>query len=260
LEYKFTDSHAHLSSSEVAEKADDMIVRAQKQSVQTIINVCTDKKSLEDGLLLQEKWEGVYCAAAVPPHDCEKDYEEDFALITKSSFNGDLVAIGETGLDFYYKDLPKEKQYACLKRHLDLAKEADLPVVFHCREAFSDLFKFCDDHFPKLRAAIHCFTGNKEEALEAVKRGWYISYSGIVTFKKSVELRETIKCIPLSHIFIETDTPYLAPQSKRGKQNEPSFLPETAQVIAEEKGIDISEVARATSENARKFFSIEALT
>ncbi len=255
MAYKFTDSHAHLSSTEVIDKADTLIVRAYEHNVGTIVNICTDRKSLEEGLILQEKWEGVFCTAAIPPHDCEKNYEEDFAFFSERALAMDLVAIGETGLDFYYKNLPREKQFTCLKRHLDLARDSGLPVVFHCREAFSELFQFCDEHFPDLRAVIHCFTGGINDALEAVNRGWYISFSGIVTFKKSDDLRACLKHIPLKQILIETDTPYLAPLSKRGKENEPSFLPETAQVIANEKGVDISEVARATSENARHFFA-----
>ncbi len=256
LEYKFIDSHAHLSSPEVGEEAEWMILRAYKKKVETIINVCTDSDSLRRGLMLQKKHPGVFSAAGTPPHDIEGDYEEDFSFIASQAQEKKLVAIGEIGLDYYYKELPKEKQFVCLERYLSLAQECGLPVIFHCREAFSDLFSFCDENFRGIQAVLHCFTGNIEEAEEVVKRGWYVSFSGIVTFKKSEALRETLQVVPLEQLLIETDTPYLAPQSKRGKPNEPSYLPEIAEVIALEKKTDVLEIAEATSANARRLFSL----
>jgi TatD DNase family protein len=163
--------------------------------------------------------------------------------------------VGETGLDYHYEHLPKAVQKECLSRYLALAVETALPVIFHCRNAFEDLFSITDTEYPRHSPAIlHCFTGTLDEATEVIKRGWHLSLSGIVTFKKSDSLREVAKIIPLSQLLIETDTPFLAPQTQRGKPNEPSFLPEIALCIAAVKGIDVEEVARATSENAKRLF------
>jgi len=151
----------------------------------------------------------------------------------------------------------RKVQQLFLKRYLHLAAETQLPVIFHCREAFEDLFAIADLEYPKRAPAIlHCFTGTMAEAEEVIERGWHLSLSGIVTFKKSEALRQVAKEIPLSQLLIETDSPYLAPQSRRGQQNEPSFLPETAACIAAVKNISLEEVVRATSENAAQLFRL----
>ena len=154
----------------------------------------------------------------------------------------------------------KQIQKIFLKRYLRLAYSTDLPVIFHCREAFDDLFAITKDEFTKngkyLPAVLHCFTGTSEEAQEVLERGWLISFSGIVTFKRSEQLRLVVKETPLTQMLIETDTPYLAPQTRRGKSNEPAFIEEIAQVIASVKQIDVKEVCRQTWENAKKIFRI----
>ncbi len=167
------------------------------------------------------------------------------------------MAVGETGLDYYYKELNPAIQQRFLVRYLHLAAECRLPVIFHCREAFADLFAIADGEYPKGAPAIlHCFTGTPKDAEHVFSRGWHLSLSGIVTFKKSDILREVAKMAPLKQLLIETDSPYLAPQSKRGKQNEPSFLPEMAHCIAAVKGISVDEIARATFENASRLFQM----
>lgn len=249
---KFFDSHAHLTSSQI-EDPDSLIIRAKEKGVEEIINICTDKLSLEKGLQLAKKWKNIFCTAAVTPQDVEEEEEEYFSMLSSSAFKKELVAIGETGLDFYYKEIDREKQIASLIRHLELAKKSGLPVIFHCRDAFQALFEVCDKHYSG-KALCHCFTGTLDEAQEVFKRGWLLSFSGIVTFKKSHSLREVTKKAPLHQILIETDTPYLAPESKRGKINEPSYLPEIAETIAREKNLSLDEVASATRENARLFF------
>lgn len=165
------------------------------------------------------------------------------------------MALGETGLDYYYEHSPKELQKKFLIQYFHLAIQTGLPVIFHCRDAFSDLFMLGDAEYKGKPALVHCFTGTVEEAKAALDRGWSISFSGIITFKKSEALREVVKYVPLSKMLIETDAPYLAPQSKRGSLNESSFLSETAQMIAELKQVSLETVAKATSENACAFFS-----
>jgi TatD DNase family protein len=251
----FFDSHAHLSSVEILPQINQVMFRAKVMGVSRILNICTDLPTLREGLLLQERFPEIKNAGATTPHDVEKEGEERFPLFADMAKSKQLVAVGETGLDYYYKELNPEIQKRFLKRYLHLAAECKLPVIFHCREAFADLFAVVDDEYPKGAPAIlHCFTGTPEEAEGVLSRGWYLSLSGIVTFKKSESLREVAKMTPLNQLLIETDAPYLAPQSKRGKQNEPAFVREIAEVIAAVKGIHLEEVARATFENAARLF------
>ncbi|MCC6128166.1 MAG: TatD family hydrolase, partial [Chlamydiae bacterium] len=216
----------------------------------------TDVESLRKGLLLSKKYPEVVNVGCTTPHDVEKEGESSFSEFDHAARSGHLKAIGETGLDYHYLHSSREIQKIFLKKYLALAVECDLPVVFHCREAFSDLFAIADDCYLGKSAILHCFTGTADEANEVIRRGWMISFSGILTFKKSESLREIAKTAPLSQILIETDSPYLAPQSQRGKINEPAFLPETAACIAKVKGISLSEVAGVTVDNARRFFRL----
>ena len=251
---KVIDSHAHLTSPEVLTDVDAVVARAKDAGVSQIINICTNRISLEEGLKLQKRCEGIYNTAATTPHDVEKDGEAFFPLVEVHC--DQLVAIGETGLDYYYEHSPKKLQREFLSRYFALAKKVDLPVVFHCRDAFEDLFAMGDEQFAGRKAVLHCFTGTLEEAKGCLDRGWLVSFSGIITFKRSEALREVVKFVPLDRLLVETDTPYLAPQSRRRKQNEPSFVIETAEKIAELKGVSLEEVERVTSENARQFFGL----
>lgn len=250
----FIDSHAHLTSPEIGADVDKIVDRANLAGVKAIINICTDRLSLEEGLALSKRKKGIFNTAATTPHDVAKEGESFFPFVQAHA--KELVAIGETGLDYYYEHSPKKAQQEFLSRYFDLAKSVYLPIIFHCRDAFDDLFSLADENYVDLPAVLHCFTGTKDEAKLCLDRGWYISFSGIITFKRSESLREIVKYIPLDHIFIETDTPYLAPQSKRGKQNEPAYLIEIAQKLAEIKGLTLSEVEKKTSENISRFFHL----
>ncbi len=251
----YFDSHAHLSSQQVLPDIDAVMARAKLKGVEQIINICTNPETLREGLILQDRFPQIKNAGATTPHDVEKEGDEVFEIFAEAGRKGQLVAIGETGLDYYYKELKADVQKRFLKKYLHLAVECNLPVIFHCREAFADLFSVVDAEYPKGAPAIlHCFTGTIQEAEEVLRRGWYLSLSGIVTFKKSEVLREVAKMTPLNQLLIETDTPYLAPQSKRGKQNEPGFLPETAACIALAKGIPVEDVARVTFNNGLSLF------
>lgn len=257
----FIDSHAHITSDTVFNSVETLLERAQNNHITDIINICTNAITLERGLCLSKKYPWIHTAAATTPHDVEKEGELLFPLMQKHAKNGDLVAIGETGLDYFYEHSPKELQKHFLKCYLHLALECNLPVVIHCREAFNDFFKILDSDYivdgKHAPGVLHCFTGTPEEAEEVLKRDWYLSLSGIVTFKKSTVLLEVAKRVPLNRLLIETDTPYLAPQSQRGKTNEPSYLPEIATVIANAKEITVQEVAKATSDNARHLFKLK---
>lgn len=250
----YCDSHAHLSSSEVLPDIDGVMARAKVAGVSKILNICTDPHTLREGFALQNRFPQIKNAGATTPHDVEKEGDEAFPIFEEAARSKKLVAVGETGLDYHYAHSNRETQKRFLAKYLQLAAEMGLPVIFHCREAFADLFSIADEF--KCKAALHCFTGTVEEAEGVLSRGWYLSLSGIVTFKKSEQLREVAKMVPLNQLLIETDAPYLAPQSKRGRQNEPAFLPETAQCIADVKKISVAEVAAATLQNGSQLFRL----
>ncbi len=193
---------------------------------------------------------------ATTPHDVDKEGEKAFPFMESAARSGALVAVGETGLDYHHYAETKELQKKFLRRYLALAKECHLPVIIHCREAFSDLFHILDEAGSELPGVLHCFTGTHAEAKEVIDRGWYLSLSGIVTFKKSQQLQEIAREVPLSQLLIETDAPYLAPDPYRGKQNEPAYLLSTAQFIANLRGLSLADLASATSHNARTLFNL----
>lgn len=256
----FTDSHAHLTSDEVYPVIDSVLERAKKCAIENIINICTDKKTLERGFLLHDKEPCVFNAGSTTPHDVEKEGALYFPLFEEAARSGKLVAVGETGLDYFYTHSNKQVQKEFFIKYCKLALDTNLPLIIHCRDAFADFFDITEKHYKTdgefAPLVLHCFTGSLADAKKIVDRGWYVSFSGIVTFKKSIELQEVAKQIPLDHIFIETDSPYLAPRSKRGKQNEPSYVVETAAMIAELKGISVEEIGLVTTANAKKFFGI----
>jgi TatD DNase family protein len=251
------DSHAHLTSIELLPEVDAIVQRALDAGVEKIINICTDQPSLEAGIKLSERFSQVYNTAATTPHDVEKDGAKFFPYVEKAARAGQLVALGETGLDYFYEHSPKALQQAFLSRYFALGQKVDLPVVFHCRDAFEDLFAIADKEWKGKSALLHCFTGTLEEARGVLDRGWYLSLSGIVTYKKSEELREVAKFVSLDRLVIETDSPYLAPQSRRGRQNEPAFVRETAEKIAEVKKLPVEEVIHQTAKNASQFFNLK---
>lgn len=260
----FVDSHAHLSNQSVAIQIEPILERAKQAGVSSIVNICTSMDELRRGLKLSEDHPWIYTAAATTPHDAEIEGEDVFPIMAAHARSGKLIAIGETGLDYFYYRETKESQKRLLKNYLHLAIHCKLPVIIHCRDAFQDFFDILDRdymingvHGP---GVLHCFTGTVEEADEVIKRGWYLSLSGIVTFKRSEELREVAKRVPLDQLLIETDTPYLAPQNHRGKPNEPAYLPETAALIASVRGISLAELAAATSSNANKLFNLTTNT
>jgi TatD DNase family protein len=262
----FCDSHAHITSPDLFSQIEEVLSRAKQAGVDTIINIVTDEVELRNSLALSdefmkiaEKHPKVYTAAAVHPHDAENAAELLIPIFTKAAKEGKLVAIGETGLDYHYTHSTSSAQQRSLRKHLQLALECKLPVIIHCREAFSDLFPILDEEYKidgrHAPGVLHCFTGTLEEAEKVLERNWFISLSGIITFKKSDYLKKLAQNMPLDRLLIETDSPFLAPQSKRGSKNEPSYLPEIAQLIADLKGISIEEVASATRHNAHTLFS-----
>lgn len=254
------DSHAHLTGETLFPQFPELVDRAAQAGVQRIVNICTDRDSLARAFEVMEQYPSVVHAAAIPPHDVEEEGAPGFPAVVDAAKKGLLVAIGETGLDYYREEYSKALQKEFFIKHLQLANEVDLPLVIHCRDAFADFFDILDGecrHEGQWRAGVlHCFTGNMEDAEQLVKRGWYVSFSGIITFNKSEVLREIAREIPLENILIETDSPWLAPHPYRGKTNEPSYVIETAKTIAQVKGISFEEVAQTTFKNTQHLFRL----
>jgi TatD DNase family protein len=252
------DTHAHLSAFEESQ-IQMAIEHALASQVEGIVNICTDQITLEKGLKIHKKYPWIYNTCAITPHDVET-FEQGFLEKMKTHAH-QLVAIGECGLDYYYKELPVQAQKELLCDHFELALKNQLPLVIHCREAFNDLFELLDAHYLSKSGAkggiLHCFTGTFEEAKQAIDRGFYISYSGIVTFKNSTLLQTIAQKIPLEHCVIETDAPYLAPVPKRGKTNEPANVCFVGAFISELRGISQQECAQITTQNAKRVFSLE---
>jgi TatD DNase family protein len=250
------DSHAHLGDSAFEEEIEALLQRARAQGVRAIINICTDEKTLKKGMALQKNYPWIFSTAATTPHDVAKEGEHFFSIVEQHARSQKLVAIGETGLDYYYEHSPRDLQNHFLQRYLELASACRLPVVIHCREAFEDLFRSFD-RFSSLKGVLHCFTGTLEEAKAGVDRGLFISLSGIVTFKKSDQLREVARQIPLNHLLIETDAPYLAPLPHRGKRNESAFVQEVAATIAQVRGVALEAIIEATFNNSCALFQLD---
>ena len=254
------DSHAHLTDDRLFQNIDAVLERARETGIEAIMNICTDPITLERGLQLRSRYPWLYLAAATTPHDVEKEGEAVFQTMAHHARLGSLKAVGETGLDYYYQHSNRQIQQQFLRRYLQLALECHLPVVIHCREAFADFFSILDSEYVingrHAPGVLHCFTGTLAEAEEVFKRGWMLSLSGIVTFKKSLDLQEVAREAPLSQLLIETDAPYLAPQRYRGQLNESAYLIETARFIANLKQISIEQIAQSTNQNARRLFKI----
>lgn len=256
---EWIDTHSHLAMLKHS-PLEEILTRAKDAGVVQMVSVATDYPSWESNRELSEKHSHIYHSIGIHPHDA-KDWntvKDKFIPFYQSLKNpAKCVGVGELGLDYHYNHSTKEDQIQCLEDQFEFAKQLKLPVIIHCRDAFDDLFASTRKVGLSSRTGVmHCFTGNSEQAKEALDLGLKISFSGILTFKTADTLREAAKTIPLSEILLETDCPYLAPMPHRGKPNEPALMPDTGRYLALVKGLSISEIAAATTANARKFWGI----
>lgn len=253
------DSHAHLNDERFDEDREELINSLQEKGVDLVLNpgacIETSKSSVE----LANKYDFIYAAVGVHPHDVGDMTEEDIETLRKLALENDKVkAIGEIGLDYYYDTYPREDQKKWFKRQIELANELKLPIIIHDRDAHGDTFEIIKNtKSPEIGCVLHCYSGNVELAREYVKMGCYISIPGTVTFKNNKKTVEVVKEIPLEYLLIETDSPYMAPVPNRGKRNDPSMVQFVADKIAQEKGISYEQVCEATKENAKRFFNIK---
>lgn len=252
------DSHAHLDDRRFDKDRDKLIKRLKEDDVDIVINPGADFLSSVKSVKMSEDYDNVYAAVGIHPHDAKSMDDETINVLRDLAKKGKVVAIGEIGLDYHYDNSPRDIQKKRFREQIKLAKELNLPIIVHDRDAHKDTFDIISDEFDgKLTGVIHSFSSSVEMAKKYIDMGFYISFSGPITFKKAKQPKEVAKEIPVDHILIETDSPYLTPEPHRGKRNEPLNVRYVAGMIAELKGISFEEVAKKTAENTKKLFNIK---
>jgi TatD DNase family protein len=250
------DHHCHLDFPQLAEDRAGLLARAQAAGVGAMVTISTRIKRLPELLALAEARENVYCSVGTHPHNAHEELDISVEDIVRLSRHPKVVAIGEAGLDYYYKHSTPEAQAEGFRRHIAAARETGLPLEIHARDADDDTARLLEEEHAKgaFPAILHCYTGGPDLAARALKLGLHVSFTGVVTFKKSEALRDIVRSVPLDRLLVETDAPFLAPEPYRGKTNEPAFVVETAKALAEVKGVSFEEIAAATTENFFRLF------
>jgi TatD DNase family protein len=253
------DSHAHIQGKEYAGEVAAVISRARESGIEKIIAVggAGDMSSNTEAVALAESCPDVYATVGMHPHDAKDVGEDELRKIRELTSHSKVVAVGETGLDYYYNHSPHDVQRRAFSQFIHMACETGLPIVVHERDAAQVVAELLrSEGSGKLRGVIHCFTGNYEAACAYLDLGFYLSFTGIITFKNAEPLREVLRKVPLERMFVETDSPYLTPVPHRGKRNEPAFVRLVAETVARVKGISLEEVAGRTSQNVQNLFAI----
>lgn len=250
------DSHAHYDSSQFDEDRHELLSSMQENDVGCIVNVGADWDSVTEVVELAQEYPFVYAAVGLHPDEVGALNEERFAYMKSQCQKEKVVAVGEIGLDYYWDNEAHDVQKKWFIRQLELARELDLPVIIHSRDAAEDTLKIMKEHAQGLRGVIHCFSYSMELARKYVKMGFHIGVGGVVTFKNGKKLKEIVEKIPLERILLETDCPYLAPVPFRGKRNSSLYIPYIAEEIANIKGITYDEVIAQTEQNGKMLFGI----
>ena len=252
----YFDSHSHMDDRRFDDDRDGIMDELKSHGVGLLMNVGCDLASSERSVALAERYPFVY--AAVGSHPDDADHVDGRLLDRYRALAGHekVRAIGEIGLDYHYEDVPRAQQIIAFEQQLELAEALKLPVIVHEREAHGDAMDIVRRH-PDVRGVFHCFSGSKELALWLVERGWYIGFTGVVTFKNARRAVEAVQALPLDRILIETDCPYMAPEPYRGRRNDSRYVPLVAAKIAEIRGLTPDEAGNITTENAKRLFGIE---
>ena len=253
----WVDSHAHLDFDRFDQDRSEVIERALNRGVRRIISIGTRVASTQSAIELARQYPGlIYASAGFHPLYMADDHPEGWSAIERFMRAPEVIAIGETGLDYYYDTTPHQQQRDSLRRHLQLSRRFDKPLIIHIRDAFEDAWRIIAEEGTPAGGVVHCFTGGPEECKRAIELGLYVSLSGIATFKSARELRRAVTLIPSDRLLIETDSPFLAPHPHRGKRNEPSFVVDTARCVSELRGVTLAELATTTWENTSRLFRL----
>lgn len=253
----FFDSHAHLDDKKYDGDRDAMMQRARDSKISNILNVGYDLPSSRRSLDLAGKYDFIYAAVGVHPHDAAEAGENYLQELQDMAVQDKVVAIGEMGLDYYRNLSPKEIQQRVFREQIRLAAKLEKPIIIHDREAHGDVMDILrEEDVGASKGVLHCFSGSLEMARECLEMGFYLSIAGPVTFHNANKLRDVAANVPLNRLLIETDAPYLTPEPHRGKRNESAYVAYVGKCIAEIRGISVEELANATSDNAKRLFKI----
>jgi TatD DNase family protein len=247
------DSHCHLDFADATERP-EIVARARRAGVKTLLTICTKLDEFPAVRAIAETDPDIWCTIGVHPHEAAVEPAATVDGLVAATKHAKVIGIGETGLDFYYEHSPRARQAEVFRVHIAAAREARVPLIVHTRDADPETIAILEEEHPPA-GVIHCFSTGRALAERAVALGFYVSLSGIVTFKTAQELRDIVRDLPLDRLLVETDAPYLAPVPLRGKRNEPAFVTHTAALVAELKGVTPDELARATTENFFRLFA-----
>lgn len=251
------DSHCHLDFPDFAEERDAIVARAKAAGVGRLITISTFVSRYETYRAIAEAYDNVWFTVGTHPHQAHEEPEAPLAKLVELASHPRCIGIGEAGLDYHYDRSPRDIAARVFRTHIAAARETGLPLVIHARDADEDVAQILREEMGKgaFKALLHCFTASRMLAETALELGLYISFSGVVTFKNSQELRDIARDVPIDRILVETDAPFLAPVPYRGKRNEPAYVASTAATLAEVKGVTPDEMARATTQNVLRLFS-----
>jgi TatD DNase family protein len=251
------DTHVHLNAEQYSEDVQEVIDRAQSEGVSKMVVVGFDRPTIEKALQLCESYDFLYASVGWHPVDAIDMTPGDLEWLRELSSRPKVVALGEMGLDYYWDKSPKDVQKEVFRKQIRLAKEVNLPIIIHNREATADIVQILkEEDAREVGGIMHCYSGSVEIAMECIDMNFYISLGGPVTFKNAKKPKEVAEAVPLDRLLIETDAPYLTPHPFRGKRNEPAYVKLVAQQIAELRGMSYEELAEATTKNAKKIFGI----
>ena len=252
------DTHAHFTFDDLASDVEGVLARSVEAGVTSWITVATEPGELERALALAGAHDNMYAVLGYHPHHAEDVSEDDLALLKRLCLSEKVVAVGETGLDFFYEHSPRDVQKGIFRKQLYIAEELTLPVVIHTRDAFDESMEILDEFSGRLKnVVIHCYSGTAEQTKLVLDRGYYISFTGIVTFKKAVEAREAAKLVPLDRMMVETDCPFISPTPVGNQRpNEPALMIHTAKKLAEIKEIQLEDFAEKVTQTSKKFFNL----
>ena len=249
------DSHCHLDHEHLIANLDQVIANSKNVGVEKLLTICTTLQSYERITNIVKKDPMIFGTFGIHPHETKNNDVSKDEIITKINLNNKIIGVGETGLDFYYNNSDKDLQIKSFQKHIDAAKDLNIPLIIHSRNAEDETYDILKkNHSNKLKILMHCFTGSTEFATKLIPLNAFFSASGIITFKNSLSLQETFKMIPKNRLLIETDSPYLSPVPYRGKKNEPAFIKFTAEKLAELQNIKVSELVDITTKNFNKLF------